>query len=263
MNKNYKITLHSRNGNHDGESFNDINLNVFESDHDINIKSYSFSSGITNEKYSDEINLCINYLLLEVYNGVRLVCGLKPFIPHEHNTQLKTLRNHIAAYEIINSSYINLGVPRIRESKFRKVMREIMHNKNLRDLCILLDRVHKFDENSLINFYKIKDFLKTYKDLFKEYNSKCNEEIEKLDEIYKKINKYHQLTNSYLTIGLVARHGLQTHDPTNKDFDEKEILKMAIEAIQHLIDISKKEPRFNFDVLLRKHKLKNKNKNKN
>lgn len=258
MNKNYEITLHSRNGNYNGETFKDIHLNVYEYEHDIDIKSFSFSSSITNEKYSDEVNWCINYLLLEIYNGVRILCGFRPFIPHEYNTQLKTLSNHIEAYEIINSSYINIVQPYVRDNEFRRVMRVIMYNKNLRDLCILLDRVHKFDENSLINFYKIKDFLKTYKNLFKQYNSNQNEEIKKLEEIYKKLDKYHQLANSYLTIGLVARHGLLKQDPTKKVVDENEILEMSIEAIQQLINTSKRKPEFNFDFLLRKSNLKNK-----
>ncbi|MCE7786973.1 hypothetical protein LHJ68_13260 [Staphylococcus xylosus] len=258
MNKNYEITLHSRNGNDNGETFKDIHLNVYEHIHDIDIKSYSFSSSITNEKYSDEVNWCINYLLLEIYNGVRILCGFRPFIPHEHNTQLKTLNNHIEAYEIINSSYINIVQPNIRDNEFRRVMRVVMCSKNLRDLCILLDRVLKFDENSLINFYKIKDFVKSYKDLFKTYNGEYKDEIEELSNVCNKLNKYHRLVNSYLTIGLAARHGLENQVPTKNKFNQDEIEEMSIVAIQKVINISKREAKFNFDFLSRKDQLKKK-----
>lgn len=257
MDEKFEITLHSRNGNYNGESFKDINLNVYENIHDINIKTFSFSSRITSPKYNADINWCINYLLLEIYNGVRILCGFIPFLPHEQNTQLKTLRNHMQAYEIINNSNIDLGEPKIREKEFRKVMRVIINDKFLRDLCILIDRVYKRDENSLINYYKIQDFLKTYKDLFKKYHKNYKEENIKLDSLYDEMKKYNRLTNNYLTIGLVARHGLTKDDPTKNDFDEEEILKKAINTVQYLINISNREQGFKFDSLLKKSKYKN------
>lgn len=251
MKNKYEITLHNGNGYNTNGCVKYLQLNVFENEHDINIKNYSFTSDLTNdEDYSDEINWCINYLLLEVYNGGRILCGSKPYIPHYMNNQLKSLDNHIEAYKVINKHIFDQNSLNEKDKKFTNVMRIIMKSKNLRDLSILLNRVYLQDENSLINFYKIKDFVRTYRDLFSKYNSQYKDEIKKISAAYNGLNEYHRLVNNYLTTGLTARHGLQTQSPTKKDYDINEIIKVSIEAIQLVIDISKKHIYFDIDNLV-------------
>ncbi|WP_204189051.1 hypothetical protein [Mammaliicoccus sciuri] len=251
MKNTYEITLFDGNGYNINGHVKYLHLNVFENDHDINIKRYSFTSDLTNdEDYSDETNWCINYLLLEIYNGGRILCGHKPFMPHYMNNQLKSLDNHVKAYEAINKHIFDSNSLNAKDTEFTNVMRIIMESKNLRDLSILLNRVTLQDENSLINLYKIKDFIRTYKDLFSKYNQQYKDEIKRINAVYKSLDKYHRLVNNYLTIGLAARHGLQTQSPTKKDYDINEIIKVSIEAIQLVINFSKRNILFNIDNLV-------------
>lgn len=252
MKSNYEITLHSGNGYNVIGYVKYLHLNVFENQHDIEIKNYSFTTDLTNDDYySGEINWCINYLLLEIYNGGRILCKSKPYIPHHSNNELKSLDNHLKAYKAINNHNFDSGELNEKDKEFTKVMKIIMKSKSLRDLSILLNRVNVQDQNSLINFYKIKDFVGTYKDLFLKYNSQYQSELNDLKAVYSNLNKYHRQVNNYLTTGLTSRHGLKTQSPTKKNYKINEIIEVSIEAIQLVINISKRNPNFDIDNLVK------------
>ena len=60
-----------------------------------------------------------------------------------------------------------------------------MRNKTVRDLLILLNKVSHFDENTLINYYKIFDFVDSYVKLVEKYQG----EILEISSIYKSDNE--------------------------------------------------------------------------
>lgn len=261
MNQNYEIDLYTKNGIFKVESCYGLNLNVFENDHDIDIKTYNFNSDYTDSSLCTDVNLCVNYLLLEIYNGTRLLVEEQPFIPHYQNTSIKTLGNHLKAYKIINEIKVKPFDKKASDSDFKKIIYILMNDKNIRDMVILLNRVYNFDENSLINYYKILDFVKTYKDLMKKYNSDSKNYIGMLEQSYKKLCKFSQSSNTYLSTGLAARHGLKTQLGKKFDIDNNELLDCCIQSVLLVINISKQDKMFEFNNMVSRD-LENKRKKK-
>ena len=245
----FVIRLYNGNGYSNIESEYGLHLNVDYAEYDNNIESYFFDTDYTdNCKYSKELNLSINYLFLEIYNGVRILFGRKPFEPMEKNSHLKTFQNHIEAYSIIDSIQFEKKY-HINKSDFISTLGLVLNNKSIRDLVILLNRIYKKDENVLVNYYKIIDFYNTYLNLLKKYHCLEKEDLTKLRKNKNDLEKYKRITNNYLSIGLVARHGLQNHAPTKQNIELDKLLFICVKSIRIIIKLSF-TPLCNFDSLL-------------
>lgn len=245
----FVIRLHNGNGYFNIESEYGLHLNVDYADYDNNIESYFFDSDYTDDyKYSNELNWSINYLFLEIYNGVRILFGDKPFEPMEKNSHLKTFQNHIEAYSIIDNIQFKKK-NQINDSNFISTLELVLNNKSIRDLVILLNRIYKKDENVLVNYYKIIDFYNTYLNLFEKYYYFEKEYLTELRNNKTNLEKYKRITNNYLSIGLVARHGLQNHAATKQKIELDKLLYICIKSIRIIIKLSF-TPLFNFDNLL-------------
>lgn len=185
MNQKYEIDLHYKNGYFKIESHFGLNLNVVEEMHDTDIKSFYFDSDFVNTDFKEDQNWALNYLLLDIYNGTRIACGLKPFEPIHNRDNILNIQNHIFAYKVINNITLkNLNFSP-DESNFKIALRMAMRNKTVRDLLILLNKVSHFDENTLINYYKIFDFVDSYVKLVEKYQG----EILEISSIYKSDNE--------------------------------------------------------------------------
>ena len=71
--------------------------------HDTDIKSFYFDSDFVNTDFKEDQNWALNYLLLDIYNGTRIACGLKPFEPIHNRDNILNIQNHIFAYKVINN----------------------------------------------------------------------------------------------------------------------------------------------------------------
>lgn len=245
----FEIRLHNGNGYFNIESEYGLHLNVEYADYDNNIESYFFDTDYTDGcKYSNELNWSINYLFLEIYNGVRILFGHKPFEPMEKNSHLKTFQNHIEAYRIIDNIQFEKKI-HSNNSNFISALELVLNNKSIRDLVILLNRIYIKDENVLVNYYKVIDFYNTYLNLFDKYCYFEKECLTKLRKNKTELEQYKRITNNYLSIGLVARHGLQNHAPTKQKIELDKLLSSCVESIRIIIKLSF-TPLFNFDNLL-------------
>ncbi|MGY3481464.1 MULTISPECIES: hypothetical protein [Staphylococcus] len=278
MNQKYEIDLHYKNGYFKIESHFGLNLNVVEEMHDTDIKSFYFDSDFVNTDFKEEQNWALNYLLLDIYNGTRIACGLKPFEPIHNRDNILNIQNHIFAYKVINNITLkNLNFSP-DESNFKIALRMAMRNKTVRDLLILLNKVSHFDENTLINYYKIFDFVDSYVKLVEKYQGeileissiyKSDNEVIKnikntyddLKKILKELKAFKRITNNYLSVGLVSRHGLLTQTPKNEDIDFVKIFNLCINSIRYIIRMNYLSSYYNFDYLVN-FDLENKN-NKN
>lgn len=275
MSQNYEIDLYYKNGYNEIESHFGLNLNICESIHDTDIISFYFDSDYVNTDFKDEENWAINYLLLDIYNGTRIVCNLKPFKPQLNRENIKNIQNHIFAYNIINNIKVKNFDYAHNESEFKRTLRLAMENKTIRDLLILLNKISHLDENTLINYYKIFDFVDTYVKLVEKYQGPIinypnkyksgSEVINILNDVYVDFKKilielkaFKRITNNYLSIGLVARHGLQTQTPKNQDIDFKKIFGLCISSIRFIIRMNYLSSYYNFDKLV-EYDLENKN----
>lgn len=278
MNQKYEIDLHYKNGYFKIESHFGLNLNVVEEMHDTDIKSFYFDSDFVNTDFKEDQNWALNYLLLDIYNGRRIACGLKPFEPIHNRDNILNIQNHIFAYKVINNITLkNLNFSP-DESNFKIALRMAMRNKTVRDLLILLNKVSHFDENTLINYYKIFDFVDSYVKLVEKYQGeileissiyKSDNEVIKnikntyddLKKILKELKAFKRITNNYLSVGLVSRHGLLTQTPKNEDIDFVKIFNLCINSVRYIIRMNYLSSYYNFDYLVN-FDLENKN-NKN
>lgn len=273
MDKNYEIDLRYENGYSKIESCFGLNLHVVENMHDTGIESYYFDSDyvIAKAKEKEEKNWAINYLLLEIYNGTRIACNLKPFKPFYTNSNIKTIHNQIFAYRRINAISLEDLEYTSTDSEFKITLRIAMINKTIRDMLILLNRVSNLDESTLINYYKIFDFVNTYIDLVEKYrnqilNSTVNiGVIQDIKNTYydlknelKKLKTFKRVTNNYLSVGLVSRHGLQSQTPKEQEMNYDEIFYSCLNSVRYLIKMNYLSNCFNFDALV-KIDLENKN----
>lgn len=267
MNRNYEIDLHNGNGYFKIESFFGLNLKVVENVHDTDIKTYYFDSDFVNTDFKEDENWALNYLLLDIYNGTRIACNLKAFKPYDNRDNIKNIQNHIFAYKIINNITLENLEFSADDSDFKTTLRIAMTNKTVRDLLILLNKVSHFDENTLINYYKIFDFVDTYVKLVAKYNGAViesandfksdNEVINIIKDVYDDLKKalrelkaFKRVTNNYLSIGLVSRHGLQTQEPKKQDIDFEEIFNLCINSIRYIIRMNHLSSYYNFDYLV-------------
>lgn len=278
MNQKYEIDLHYKNGYFKIESHFGLNLNVVEEMHDTDIKSFYFDSDFVNTDFKEDQNWALNYLLLDIYNGTRIACGLKPFEPIHNRDNILNIQNHIFAYKVINNITLkNLNFSP-DESNFKIALRMAMRNKTVRDLLILLNKVSHFDENTLINYYKIFDFVDSYVKLVEKYQGeileissiyKSDNEVIKnikntyddLKKILKELKAFKRITHNYLSVGLVSRHGLLTQTPKNEDIDFVKIFNLCINSVRYIIRMNYLSSYYNFDYLVN-FDLENKN-NKN
>lgn len=278
MNQKYEIDLHYKNGYFKIESHFGLNLNVVEEMHDTDIKSFYFDSDFVNTDFKEDQNWALNYLLLDIYNGTRIACGLKPFEPIHNRDNILNIQNHIFAYKVINNITLkNLNFSP-DESNFKIALRMAMRNKTVRDLLILLNKVSHFDENTLINYYKIFDFVDSYVKLVEKYQGeileissiyKSDNEVIKnikntyddLKKILKELKAFKRITNNYLSVGLVSRHGLLTQTPKNEDIDFVKIFNLCINSVRYIIRMNYLSSYYNVDYLVN-FDLENKN-NKN
>lgn len=246
----FVIRLYNGNGYSNIESEYGLHLNVDYADYDNNIESYFFDTDYTdNYKYSNELNWSINYLFLEIYNGVRILFDHKPFEPMEKNSHLKTFQNHIEAYSIIDSIQFKKK-NNFSNTNFIYTLELVLNNKSIRDLVILLNRIYIKDENVLVNYYKIIDFYNTYLKLFEKYCFFKKEDLTKLRKNKDDLEEYKRIANNYLSIGLIARHGLQNHAPTKQEIELDKLLFICVKSIRIIIKLSF-TPFCNFDNLLK------------
>lgn len=276
MNKKYEIDLHYKNGYFKIESHFGLNLNIVEEMHDTDIKSFYFDSDFVNTDFKEDQNWALNYLLLDIYNGTRIACGLKPFEPIYNRDNILNIQNYIFAYKVINNITLKSLNFSSNESNFKIALRMAMRNKTVRDLLILLNKVSHFDENTLINYYKIFDFVDSYVKLVAKYRGeileissiyKSNNEVinnikntyDDLKNILKELKAFKRITNNYLSIGLVSRHGLLTQTPKNEDIDFEKIFNLCINSVRYIIRMNYLSSYYNFDYLV-KFDLENKNK---
>lgn len=276
MNQKYEIDLHYKNGYFKIESHFGLNLNVVEEMYDTDIKSFYFNSDFVSNEFTDDQNWALNYLLLDIYNGTRIACELKPFQPTYSRDNIKNVQNHIFAYKIINNITLKSLDFSSNESDFKIALRMAMRNKTVRDMLILLNKVSYFDENTLINYYKIFDFVDSYIKLVEKYQGN----VLKISSIYKSDNEvihdikntyddlknilielkaFKRITNNYLSIGLVSRHGLLTQTPKNEDIDFEKIFNLCINSVRYIVRMNYLSSYYNFDYLI-EFDLKNKNK---
>src|SRR5699024_10827120 len=185
----------------------------------------------------------------------RIVCDLKPFKPHDNRENIKSIKNQIFAYKVINNiklksfHYIN------PKSEFKTVLGLAMTNKTIRDLLILLNKVSLLDENTLVNYYRIFDFVDSYVKLLEKYhgpiikceidNNKDSKKMIIIKTVYNDIKNiiielkvFKRITNNYLSIGLVARHGLQTQSPKTQDVDFEKIFNVCTNSIRLILKLN-------------------------
>lgn len=276
MKKKYEIDLHYKNGYSKIESHFGLNLNVVEEMYDTDIKSFYFNSDFVSNEFTDDQNWALNYLLLDIYNGTRIACELKPFQPTYSRDNIKNVQNHIFAYKVINNITLKSLDFSSNESDFKIALRMAMRNKTVRDMLILLNKVSYFDENTLINYYKIFDFVDSYVKLVEKYQGNVleissiyksdNEVIHDIKNTYDdlkniliELKAFKRITNNYLSIGLVSRHGLQTQTPKNEDIDFEKIFNLCINSVRYIVRMNYLSSYYNFDYLI-EFDLKNKNK---
>lgn len=266
MSQKYEIDLFSGNGYFRIESYMGLNLNVEPNYHDDDIKAYYFDSDYVCDDYEEEENWAINYLLLEIYNGARIVCDLKPFKPHDNRENIKSIENQLFAYKVINNINIKSSHYISTDSEFKTALGLAMTNKTIRDLLILLNKVSLLDENTLVNYYKIFDFVDSYIKLVEKYHGPIiKREINKFDsekminikttyndlkKIIIELKVFKRITNNYLSIGLVARHGLQTQSPKTQDVDFENIFNVCTNSIRLILIMNYLSEYYNFDKLV-------------
>ncbi|WP_436948263.1 hypothetical protein [Staphylococcus xylosus] len=244
--------------------------------YDTDIKSFYFNSDFVSNEFTDDQNWALNYLLLDIYNGTRIACELKPFQPTYSRDNIKNVQNHIFAYKVINNITLKSLDFSSNESDFKIALRMAMRNKTVRDMLILLNKVSYFDENTLINYYKIFDFVDSYVKLVEKYQGNVleissiyksdNEVIHDIKNTYDdlkniliELKAFKRITNNYLSIGLVSRHGLQTQTPKNEDIDFEKIFNLCINSVRYIVRMNYLSSYYNFDYLI-EFDLKNKNK---
>ncbi|MBN6092382.1 hypothetical protein JZG80_07315 [Staphylococcus saprophyticus] len=249
----YCIEIEKLNGSYNYDS--GYGLNIFVQHDEINDtdnKDIYFCSDYTIKQCSNEVNFCINYLLLELLNGIKISLGYRKFIPIYENAKMKNLKNHIKAYNIVS----NMHVPIYEYSSNNKteiLLKEVINSQILKDLLILLHRVSIDNENILINSYKIYDFAKTYENLYRKHNKHNSSEISNLSASIKDLDSYSHLSNNYLSSGLVSRHGLTNHKPTNKEINALNILESSRKVVNELLKLNSiYENKFDFLLAISK-----------
>lgn len=247
----YFIEIKNLNGSYNYDGGYGLGFFIkYDERNDTDNKDVYFYSDYTKRQFSNEVNFCINYLLLELLNGIKISLGYRKFIPIYENTKMKNLENHIKAYNIVANMHVPIHKYRSND-KTAMLLKEVINSQILKDLLILLHRVSIDNENILVNSYKIYDFAKTYKNLYQKHNKHNLRGIDNLSTYIKDLDNYSHLSNNYLSSGLVSRHGLTNHKPTSKDINALNILESSRNVVNELLKLNSTFEN-SFEILLAK-----------
>lgn len=260
-NEKYEISLANSSNDYSGTIWDGGGINIIEEhiEPDTGMFRYFFNTYYTSEEYSPEVNMCINFFMLDLYNGIRIAMGQTPFKTYNNNSGRNYLQSHIEAYNIINEvDKIQINFLNRRNEKSLKLLKLSFESKNMRDVFVLLSRVYNFDENTFVNMYRIYDTAKVLKVMMKEfkYTKDSMDDLEKSLKLFDDHNN--KAINNYMDTGIFSRHGNQLNSVGDKtEINDITLIKDTIELVKSMCLVHEKS-NVDFDELEKRYMLEKK-----
>lgn len=257
-NEKYEISLADSSNDYSKTIWKGGGINIIEEhiEPDTGMYRYYFNTYYTSGDYSSEVNWCINYFMLDLYNGIRVTMGQMPFKTNYSNSGRNYLKSHIEAYNIINEvDKIQIDFSDPKNEKSLKLLKLSFESKNMRDVFVLLSRVYKFDENTFVNMYRIYDTAKVLKKIMKEfgYSKDSMSDLEESLKIFD--NHNNKAINNYMDTGIFSRHGNQLRSVSEKTkINDITLIEDTIELVRSMYLVHENSD-VDFDELEKRYML--------
>lgn len=200
----------------------------------LETRIYTFETEFAKRIKDKEMEMIITQYFFDLYNGLRLIIGDKPFKQYPNRIHELPMTKFLE----VDTLLLNLEYPEIENNHLKFLHYEYLNiaykSKINMDSLVLLSRANKYDGNSLINYYRLYDIARRFKDEYKEKEI----DISEIDELLKSFRDYNNFSNNYNSAGIIGRHGNKkgsskvTIDKFNNFTNDTKLLVKKIFEIQ-------------------------------